>query len=62
MTILSIGNTALHYACRGGRNQIIYILIRSGASLAIPNQSGHTPLFMAVIVNHAFCMSFTRCT
>jgi len=42
-----IGDTALHYAARGGREEAVALLIEHGASLDIENNAGQTPLDLA---------------
>lgn len=45
-------NTALMLACCGGHEDIVKLLIDSGADLELQNESGHTPLMEAASGGH----------
>jgi ankyrin repeat protein len=42
-----IGNTALHWAARSGKTDVMQILLRNGMSIDAANHLGHTPLHLA---------------
>ncbi len=41
------GNTALHYACCGGYEDVVSVLLEHHADLEHQNENGHTPLMEA---------------
>ena len=50
--LVSTGNTALSYACCGGHEEVVKILLERGASIEEPNENGHTPLMEAASGGH----------
>jgi len=52
LTIIILGNTALTYACCGGYEDVVRILVESGAELECHNENGHTPLMEAASGGH----------
>ncbi|KAF0686302.1 Aste57867_21908 [Aphanomyces stellatus] len=47
------GNTPLHVAARFGLDDVVYVLVHSGASLVTQNHEYETPLLVAVAHGHA---------
>jgi ankyrin repeat protein len=45
-------DTALHHAARHGRPRIVRYLLDAGARADLKNISGHTPLNLAILMNH----------
>lgn len=41
------GNTPLMYACAGGHEEVVRVLLESGANVEDHNENGHTPLMEA---------------
>lgn len=48
----SVGNTALTYACCGGFEDVVQVLLDNGASVEHQNENGHTPLMEAASCGH----------
>lgn len=48
----SVGNTALTYACCGGYEDVVKILLEAGAEVEHQNENGHTPLMEAASCGH----------
>ena len=48
----SVGNTALTYACCGGFEDVVTILLSQGADVEHQNENGHTPLMEAASCGH----------
>ena len=48
----SVGNTALTYACCGGFEDVVTILLTQGADVEHQNDNGHTPLMEAASCGH----------
>ena len=48
----SVGNTALTYACCGGYEDVVKILLESAADVEHQNENGHTPLMEAASCGH----------
>ena len=48
----SVGNTALTYACCGGYEDVVKILLEAGADVEHQNENGHTPLMEAASCGH----------
>lgn len=46
------GNTALHIASLGGKEEVVKILVQHGANVNAQSLSGFTPLYMAAQENH----------
>ncbi len=46
------GNTPLHYAACGGYEDVVRVLIESGANVEEHNENGHTPLMEAASAGH----------
>ena len=46
------GMAPIHYACKGGRNVAIGILIDNGVGVDIPAEFGHTPAMMCCHYGH----------
>jgi len=46
------GNTALTYACCGGYEDVVRLLVDAGAELECHNENGHTPLMEAASGGH----------
>ncbi|XP_035380261.1 arf-GAP with SH3 domain, ANK repeat and PH domain-containing protein 2b isoform X1 [Electrophorus electricus] len=49
------GSTALHYCCLTGNSECLKLLLRSKASVIIPNEVGETPLDLARRLRHTQC-------
>ena len=49
---LSVGNTALTYACCGGYEDVVVILLEARADVEHQNENGHTPLMEAASCGH----------
>ena len=49
---VSVGNTALTYACCGGFEDVVRILLDNGAEVEHQNENGHTPLMEAASCGH----------
>ena len=47
-----MGNTALTYACCGGYEDVVKILLEAGADVEHQNENGHTPLMEAASCGH----------
>lgn len=52
------GNTALHYSCANGHEDIVKALIDAGAHVDAVNNSGNTPLHYSSLTGH---MTVVRC-
>ena len=52
LLICSVGNTALTYACCGGYEDVVKILLDAGADVEHQNDNGHTPLMEAASCGH----------
>ena len=50
--LCSVGNTALTYACCGGYEDVVRILLDAGADVEHQNDNGHTPLMEAASCGH----------
>lgn len=50
--VVSAGNTPLHYAACGGYEDVVRVLIESGANVEEHNENGHTPLMEASSAGH----------
>ena len=48
----SVGNSALTYACCGGYQEVVKILLENGAEVEHQNENGHTPLMEAASCGH----------
>ena len=48
----SAGNTALTYACCGGYEEVVRLLLEAGAEVEHQNENGHTPLMEAASCGH----------
>lgn len=48
----SVGNTALTYACCGGYEDVVNILVENAADVEHQNENGHTPLMEAASCGH----------
>ena len=48
----SVGNTALTYACCGGFEEVVKILLKHDAVVEHQNENGHTPLMEAASCGH----------
>jgi ankyrin repeat domain-containing protein 17 len=46
------GNTALIYACCGGYEDVVKVLLDHGAEIESHNENGHTPLMEAASGGH----------
>ena len=46
------GNTALIYACCGGSEDVVKVLLDHGAEIECHNENGHTPLMEAASGGH----------
>ena len=51
-TLYSAGNTALTYACCGGYEEVVRLLLDAGAEVEHQNENGHTPLMEAASCGH----------
>lgn len=49
---LIIGNTPLMYGCAGGHEEVVRVLLESGANVEDHNENGHTPLMEAASAGH----------
>ena len=47
-----IGNTALTYACCGGYEDVVQLLLEASAFVEEQNENGHTPLMEAASGGH----------
>lgn len=52
LIFFSVGNTALTYACCGGFEDVVKILLENAASVEHQNENGHTPLMEAASCGH----------
>ena len=52
MSYFIVGNTALTYACCGGFEDVVVLLLDAGADVEEPNENGHTPLMEAASGGH----------
>ena len=52
LCVCSAGNTALTYACCGGFEDVVRILLDAGAEVEHQNENGHTPLMEAASCGH----------
>ncbi|UYV83170.1 ANK2 [Cordylochernes scorpioides] len=52
MCVPQKGNTALHIASLAGQEEVVRLLVRSGANVNVQSQNGFTPLYMAAQENH----------
>ena len=48
----SSGNTPLMYACAGGHEEVVRVLVEAGAHVEDHNENGHTPLMEAASAGH----------
>ena len=48
----SVGNTALTYACCGGFEEVVKVLLENQATVEHQNENGHTPLMEAASCGH----------
>ena len=48
----SVGNTALTYACCGGFEDVVKVLLENQATVEHQNENGHTPLMEAASCGH----------
>ena len=58
-----IGNTALTYACCGGYEDVVQLLLEASAFVEEQNENGHTPLMEAASGGHigkGVCLSDTE--
>ena len=46
------GNTPLMYACAGGHEGVVRLLLESGSHVEDHNENGHTPLMEAASAGH----------
>ena len=46
------GNTPLMYACAGGHESVVKVLVDVGAGVEDHNENGHTPLMEAASAGH----------
>ena len=46
------GNTPLMYACAGGHEEVVRVLLEAGAHVEDHNENGHTPLMEAASAGH----------
>lgn len=46
------GNTPLMYACAGGHELCVRVLLEAGANVEDHNENGHTPLMEAASAGH----------
>jgi len=46
------GNTPLMYACAGGHEEVVEILLAAGSQVEDHNENGHTPLMEAASSGH----------
>ncbi len=46
------GQTALHLACASGIQEVVLLLLLSGADPFCPNDDGYTPLYYALVQGH----------
>jgi len=47
-----LGNTALTYACCGGYEDVVQLLLEASAFVEEQNENGHTPLMEAASGGH----------
>lgn len=40
------------YACAGGHDEVVRVLLKAGADVSLHNQNGHTPLMEAASAGH----------
>ena len=52
MKYFPIGNTALTYACCGGYEDVVQLLLEASAFVEEQNENGHTPLMEAASGGH----------
>ena len=52
LMLCSAGNTALTYACCGGYEEVVRLLLEAGAEVEHQNENGHTPLMEAASCGH----------
>lgn len=52
MGFVPIGNTALTYACCGGYEDVVQLLLEASAFVEEQNENGHTPLMEAASGGH----------
>jgi len=50
--VLIKGNTPLMYGCAGGHEEVVRVLLNSGANVEDHNENGHTPLMEAASAGH----------
>lgn len=50
--VLIKGNTPLMYGCAGGHEEVVRVLLDSGANVEDHNENGHTPLMEAASAGH----------
>ena len=49
---MNLGNTALTYACCGGYEEVVRLLLEASAFVEEQNENGHTPLMEAASGGH----------
>ena len=54
------GMSTLHYACFGGSESVVRLLVEKGARLNAPDANGHTPLDFALFRGHKDVVSYLR--
>jgi len=54
------GMTALHYACFGGAESVVRLLVEKGADVNTPDADGQTPLDFALFRGHEKIVSYLR--
>ena len=50
--LYAAGNTPLMYACAGGHEDVVQMLLESHANVEDHNENGHTPLMEAASAGH----------
>ena len=52
------GSRAIHIACAMGKNEILTSLYKHGAEMDVKNYNGISPIHLAAINNHPFCITY----